>query len=333
MILTDLNYQMQAGKPMLIDPLKFKAFMDKVNLVLSNPDIAYHLSAYSDKYENPNDFKSRRRRKHAGVWDDLDKEDLDDNLASMLATPTTPYIEDGMGIIPVKGVIGKGLSKIESMLGCCDIKTISDTLDTWKKNDNVKEVVFKFDSGGGSTSGLEELARKIRNYPKRTIAYCEDDCGSAAYWLASQCAYFIVTPSSSVGAIGIFLVTKDASEKHKEDGIKYVIIKSGEYKAAGVENTALSKLQFNRLQDEVEELHKRFKRDVKSVRLFVEDSDMEGQSFYGNDALVRNLVTNLVYEWSEAKDLIKGWREKTTISNITSMPIPSNFLNRLYPTE
>jgi protease-4 len=325
MILNDLNYQMQAGRPMLIDPLKFKAFMDNANMLLSNPDIAYHISAWSDKYDNTNELKNRKRRKRAGLWDEV-ADDEDNNMAAMFSPPTLPYVHNGMGIIPVVGVIGKNMSKMETMLGCCDIKTIAEALDFWKDRKDVQEVVFKYDSGGGSTAGLEELARKIRTYPKRTISYCEDDCGSAAFWLASQSAFFIGTPSASIGSVGIYLVVKDESAKHEAEGVKFVIIKSGDYKAAGVENTALNKLQAQRLQDEVVELHSRFKRDVKMVRLFVEDADMEGQSYYGNEALVRGFITNLVYEWSEAEQLILGWRQG-------GINVPGNILNRLYPTD
>ena len=194
------------------------------------------------------------------------------------------------------------------MLGCTDLCDIAHTLDAWEKRDDVQDVVFKFDSGGGSTTGLEEIAKKIRNYSKSTTAYCEGDCGSAAYWLASQCDRFMVTPSSSIGACGIYLNLKDLTDKYEKEGVKITIIKSGEYKAAGVEHTALTDLQFQRLQDEVVELHRRFIRDVKSVRVFVDESNLQGQSFYGDESVKIGMATSLVDEWKQAKDMIKANR-------------------------
>ncbi len=329
MILRDLRYAMTAGRPMLIDPLKADAFMKYANTLLSNPDIAYHISAWTDQYETKKTGMRKRNETKAAPWDDPSKEDIE----SLFCPCTEPSIEDGMGIIPMTGVIGKGLTKVERMLGCCDIKEVSATLDAWSKRDEIREVVFKVDSGGGSTSGLQEMAKKIRNYNKPTVAYCEDDCGSAAYWLASQCSRFIVTPSASIGAIGIYLVTKNESKKHKEDGVEYKIIKSGEYKAAGVENTALTALQEQRLQDEVIELHRRFIGDIKSVRYFANIEDMQGQSFYGDEALLKYLVTNLVDEWKEAKALIKEWRTATTVDNIASMGMARSIITTAYPTE
>ena len=301
MIRNDLCYALTAGRPMLIDPLKAKAFLDNANLILSNPDIAYHLSAWSDKYDNK-EGRNRRRSRAGSPWET----DADDGeMENFFSSVTAPEVKDGMGIIPVEGVIGKGLTKIERMLGCADLSEIAKVMDAWEKRDDISEVVFKFDSGGGSTSGLEEMSKKIRNCSKPTVGYCESDCGSAAFWLASQCNSLIVTPSSSIGACGIYLTLKDLTEKYKEDGINVVIIKSGEYKAAGVEGTSLTPLQFQRLQDEVIELHRRFIRDVKSVRVFVDEADLQGQSFYGDEAVRRGLATTLVDEWKQAVEIIK----------------------------
>ena len=315
MIRNDLCYALTAGRPMLIDPLKAKAFLDNANLILSNPDIAYHLSAWSDKYDNK-EGRSRRRSRAGSPWE---TEADDGEMENFFSSVTAPEVKDGMGVIPVEGVIGKGLTKIERMLGCTDLGEIAKIMDAWEKRDDINEIVFKFDSGGGSTSGLEEMSKKIRNYSKPTAGYCESDCGSAAFWLASQCNSLFVTPSSSIGAVGIYLTLKDLTEKHKEDGINVVIIKSGEYKAAGVENTALTSLQFQRLQDEVIELHRRFIRDVKSVRVFVDEADLQGQSFYGDEAVRRGLATNLVDEWKQAVEIIKYNRSALNNSAIARL--------------
>lgn len=324
MIRNDLCYAISAGRPMLIDPLKAQAFLDNANIVLSNPDIAYHMSAWSDKYINKSEKKSRRSRA-ASPWGDDDDSPSKNELENFFHELLEPKVEDNIGYIDVVGVIGKGLTKVERMLGCTDLCDIACTLDAWEKRDDVKDVVFKFDSGGGSTTGLEEIAKKIRNYSKPTTAYCESDCGSAAYWLASQCDRLMVTPSSSIGAVGIYLTMKNLTEKHKKDGVEVVIIKSGDFKAAGVENTALTDLQFQRLQDEVVELHRRFIRDVKMVRAFVDESNLQGQSFYGDEAVRLGMATTLVDEWKQAKELIKA--NRTMANNaITSKLMARNGL-------
>lgn len=323
MILTELTYALKGGKPLAIKPERAEAFLDNANKILSNPDLAHYLSAWSDKYE-PNKKKagSRKERQKRAFWDDEGDETKAD-CHDLLSQPHSPYVEDGMGIIPVVGVIGKNISRMEKMLGVCDIAEIAETLDNWEDRADITEVVFDFDSGGGSTAGLEEMAKKIRLYSKPTISYVEGDCGSAAYWLASQCNRLIVTPSASIGSVGIYLTMMDESAKQEKEGKKVVVIKSGEYKAAGVDNTALSEVQKQRLQDEVDELHRRFIRDVSSVRLFVTQTDLQGQSFYGDDAVRRGLATAVVDEWKDFHKQVKEMRKVLT----------SDLMSKLYSTS
>jgi ClpP class serine protease len=315
MIRSDLTYALSAGKPLLIDPLKARAFLASAHAILNNPDLAYLLSQYvsGDKYEN----KPKGRRNQRADFGDFEGPDAARD--SGVALSCTPYVRDCTGIIPVRGVIGKCLSPLEAMLGCADVDVITKALQDWEKNDNVYEVVFHMDSGGGSTTGLEELAKKIRNYPKPTISFTDSDCGSAAYWIASQCKRFVVTPSSSIGACGVYITMTDESEKYAKEGKRVEVIKSGEHKAAGVEGTSLSETQREGLQGEVDELHRRFVRDVRSVRTYANPMDLQGQSFYGDVAANRGLATGVMDSFEDLLKDIKDTRLRAHNSVLPAM--------------
>lgn len=320
MIRSDLHYALKAGRPLLIDPLKVQAFLKGAETILSNPEIAYQLSAYMmPKAEKPEVGPKAKR-----FVPQADDEDLDlQAMAQGIATASRPYVRDGIGIIPVKGVIGKCLSPLEAMLGCADIDVISETLKNWDKDDTVYEVVLRMDSGGGSTTGLEELAKQIRNYEKPTISFTDSDCGSAAFWMASQCKRFLSTPSASVGACGVYITMTDERKKFEKEGKEVVVIKSGKYKAAGVEGTSLTPDQINALQDEVDELHNRFIRDVQSVRLYAQLTDLQGQSFYGDKAAARGLTTGVIDSFEALIEDIKSTRriaQRTTLPQMYSQP-------------
>lgn len=322
MILNELTYALAGGKPLAIEIRRARAWLENANRILSNPDLSHYVSAWSDKYEPDRKKASRAKQRKQAFWDDEDG-DAKADCNDLLCPSTAPYVEDGMGIIPVVGVIGKNISRMEKMMGCCDLSEISETLEAWEDRTDITEIVFDFDSGGGSTAGLEEMAKQIRTYKKPTIAYVEGDCGSAAFWLASQCNRVIVTPSASVGSIGIYLTMLDESAKHEKEGKKVVVIKSGAFKAAGVENTALTDLQKQRLQDEVDELHRRFIRDVKAVRLFANEDDMQGQSFYGDEAVRKGLATAVVDNWKQFAEQVKDMRKVLT----------SDLMSKLYATN
>ena len=53
-----------------------------------------------------------------------------DMLAQLFGEVPKAYIaEDGTGVIPIAGVIGKGLSPIEKMTGAVDVNAIADAID------------------------------------------------------------------------------------------------------------------------------------------------------------------------------------------------------------
>lgn len=298
MIRNDLATALKSGKPVLISPSAAAAFLKNAEVALSNPSIAYALTS-KEQYEPKHKAKARRGVPRAD-------DDEDEMLASLLKQPQRPYItSDNVGIIPVHGVIGKGCSFMEKALGCADVDEISKQLDEWEDDPFVREIFFDFNSGGGTTTGLEELAKKIREYPKFTTAYSEEDCGSAAYWLASQCKRVLGTPSSSWGAVGIYVVIEDESEKYAKEGKTVIIIRNGEYKGMGVDGTSLTEKQMEWMQYEVDELRRRFVRDVRSVRVFVQDADLQGQSFYGDIAAQKGIITGVVWSKKEALDSIK----------------------------
>ena len=321
MIRSDLTYALSTGKPLLIDPIKAKSFLANANAILSNPELAYLLSQHvsGKSYEPKKDVGPKGKRFVATDDDEMDTM----AGATGISVPTRPYIRDGIGIIPVRGVIGKCLSPLEAMLGCADIDTIAKTLDEWKDNDNIFEVILTIDSGGGSTTGLEELAKKIRNYDKPTIGFSDSDMGSAAFWIGSQCKRLVVTPSSSIGACGVYITMNDDRKKYEKEGREVVVIKSGKYKAAGVEGTSLTPDQINALQDEVDELHQRFIRDVVAVRQFAHLEDLQGQSFYGDKAVARGLCTGLVDSFEDLIESIKATRrvaQRTTLPSLYTQP-------------
>lgn len=202
-------------------------------------------------------------------------------------------------IIPLKGVIGRGLPEMETYCGSCDLEEVEEMLEDAVRDDAVKVIILSVDSPGGVSVGVPEFARRIRNCPKRVIAFTESEACSAAYWIASQASEFFATPSSSVGSVGCYIAYLDESEAYRKDGYKMEVIKSGDLKGAGISGTALSDAQRKMLHDQTVEIHTDFKDDVKAVRSFVQDADMEGQVFSGKVAASKGLVTGLVDGFDE----------------------------------
>jgi signal peptide peptidase SppA len=224
-----------------------------------------------------------------------------DMLAQLFGVAPKPYVTaDGIGVIPVYGVIGKGLTPLEKMMGAVDINDLSDQVDAMAADPAVEKIAFQVSSPGGTVTGVEELANKIRNLGKPTMAYTDSEMASAAYWISSASDKVTASPSSSVGSIGVYMAIPDYSEAAKMAGIKMVVIKSGKYKGAGIEGTTLDEGQMANLQEGVDTIHAEFKEAVNMKRKMVKAEAMEGQTFSGKQAAAQGLVTGLADSFSEA---------------------------------
>jgi signal peptide peptidase SppA len=223
-----------------------------------------------------------------------------DMLAQLFGVAPKPYVVDGIGIVPVVGVIGKGLSPLEKMMGAVDINDLSDQVDAMAADPAVEKIAFHVSSPGGTVTGVEELANKIRNLGKPTMAYTDSEMASAAYWISSASDKVTASPSSSVGSVGVYMAIPDYSEAAKMAGIKMVVIKSGKFKGAGIEGTSLDEGQLGNLQAGVDTIHSEFKEAVNMKRKMVKAEAMEGQVFSGKQAAAQGLVTGLADSFNDA---------------------------------
>jgi signal peptide peptidase SppA len=232
-----------------------------------------------------------------------------DMLAQLFGEVPKAYIaEDGTGVIPIAGVIGKSLSPLEKMTGAVDVSDIADTIDEYSMNPQVTRIAFQVSSPGGTVTGVEELANKVRNIAKPTMSYSDTEMASAAYWVAAAADKVVASPSSTVGSVGVYMVVADYSEAAKAEGIKMIVIKAGQHKAIGVPGAEVTDAHQAHLQEGVDEIHADFKAAVLQTRKLVKAEDMEGQVFSGKQAAQRGLVTGLADSFNEA---VAMWAENS----------------------
>lgn len=225
-----------------------------------------------------------------------------DMLAQIFGVAPVPYIQNGVGIVPIAGPIGKGISPLEKMMGAVDVNDISAAVDLFAADPAVEKIAFHVSSPGGTVTGVEELANKIRDLSKPTMAYTDTEMASAAYWLGSQADRVVASPSATVGSVGVYMAIPDMSKLYESSGVRMVVIKSSgsPLKGAGIEGTSLSDEQVADLQSGVDAIHEDFKAAVRAKRAMVADSALRGQVFSGKQAAAQGLVTGLADSFSKA---------------------------------
>lgn len=206
--------------------------------------------------------------------------------------------EDSTAIITVNGIIAKDVSPVEDeALGLVDVEWISDALSNCVADPNVKNIVLNFCSPGGETCGIEELGRKIANideHIKPVYGWTDKMATSAAYWLLSQCRGVGMIPSSEVGGVGVYSLVLDATEQMKQNGLSMFIASSGWAKMMGHEFRSLTDKEKSILQADSDKQHRKFKDTILSKRPQIDEANMEGLSYEGEEALKFGFVDVLL---------------------------------------
>jgi len=195
---------------------------------------------------------------------------LDASTIVALDGPHEGAIRAGtVSVLPVYGVIEHHANWMLDMFGGVSIESLRETLRTEMSDPSVKAIVLDIDSPGGTVAGVTEFAAEIRaarGGPKPIIAVANTLAASAAYWLASQADELVVSPSGSVGAIGIYAVHQEASRMLDEMGITTTIISAGPHKTEANEFEPLTDEARADLQARADAAYAQFLADVAAGR-------------------------------------------------------------------
>jgi protease-4 len=239
------------------------------------------------------------------------KQGFTDLLSQIFGETPKPYMtQGGTYVIPVMGMIGKGLSPLDA-IGSADVEKIDDQIDEALAA-NPKRILFHINSDGGTVDGVEELADKIRSLPVDTIAFSSGSMNSSAYWIASAANRVVVSPSASTASVGVYMTLLDQSEQAKASGLQVKVYKSGQFKGIGIPGTSTTPEQDDYLQREVDALAETFKASVRMKRKLVQDEDMQGQSMSGKMAAQKGFATGLANSLKDLLAQLDGGQVKAT---------------------
>lgn len=204
-------------------------------------------------------------------------------------------IEQGIAIVPVTGILGKHLNLLESMCGGYDLDTLNAQCLALMNRADVQTVVFHFNTPGGAAAGVADSAQCMLDLAasgRRLIAYCDEAC-SGGMWLAAACDEIYCGQSAMLGSISALCAVLDESKAFEMEGLLMQVFTDGALKGAGIEGTSLTAAQRADIQGRVEHIGAMFKTFIQSRRPRVTDEAMQGQWFYGDQAVQIGLADAL----------------------------------------
>lgn len=177
-------------------------------------------------------------------------------------------------------------------------KVVED-LDRLANDDNIKAVVLRINSGGGSAYASEQMWRAIQLLKKKkpVVVSMSGMAASGGYYMSCGADYIVAEPTTLTGSIGIFGMIPDASELLTDKlGLHFDMVKTNKGADFGAQGRAFNADEANVMQQYVNRGYRLFISRVAAGRhITPEQVDHIGQGrvWTGSQALKIKLVDKL----------------------------------------
>lgn len=139
------------------------------------------------------------------------------------------------------GGIDMGDSSYSSDEGIVSAKVIRD-LRKLKDNEDVKAVVLRVNSPGGSAYGSEQIWHAVRELKaeKPVVVSMGDYAASGGYYISCDADYIVAEPTTLTGSIGIFGMFPNVEGLTNKLGINFDVVKTNKFSDFGALGRGLS---------------------------------------------------------------------------------------------
>lgn len=229
-------------------------------------------------------------------------------------------------LIPVIGILTQHRTLLEDFGLSTSCDSVSRALRAALADPGIDRIVMDVDSSGGSVFGIGELAGEIRGAraTKPITAVANSMAASAAYWLASACSEVYVTPSGTVGSIGVIAAHEDVAGALELAGVSITLITAGKYKAEGSPYGPLDAEGRGAMQSDVDLYYRDFTADVAKGRNVSVDAVRrnmgQGRMLRGDAAMAAGMIDGI----ATLSDVLAGRARspKAAISAATLARLP-----------
>lgn len=171
-------------------------------------------------------------------------------------------------------------------------------LKEFVKDDSVKAIVVRIDSGGGGVGPSQEIHEEVGKAAakKPVVVSMGSMAASGGYYIACAAKTIVANPGTITGSIGVIIPFMNLQGLAEKIGVKEAQIKSGRFKDAGSPLREMDPDEKALLQAVVDNVHQQFVRAiVKGRNLSTErvSEIADGRILSGEQALAYGLVDRL----------------------------------------
>ena len=173
-----------------------------------------------------------------------------------------------VGLIEVSGAISD--AGASTLLGGTSggARSFIRQTETARKDPNIKAVLIRVNSPGGSASASQEMYEAVMRLRKEKPVICSmgDVAASGGYYTAAACNKIYANRATTTGSIGVITSLLNYQELFAKIGLDQATIKSGKFKDAGNPARPLTPEERQLFQQLINNLYNQFVDDVVAGR-------------------------------------------------------------------
>lgn len=221
------------------------------------------------------------------------------SMSDLLAAGPEDKKGDEIAIYYAVGDIVDGVVAMPSRESVIDAQKVCADLQDLAKDKDVKAVVLRVNSPGGSAYASEQIWHQVMELKKvkPVVVSMGSYAASGGYYISCPANWIVAEPNTLTGSIGIFGMFPDVSGLLREKlGLKFDEVKTNKYALFGTRSRPFTADELSHLESYIDRGYKLFRQRVADGRrLKVDQVEQvaQGHVWLGQDALRVGLVDQL----------------------------------------
>jgi len=219
-------------------------------------------------------------------------------IAASLGASDLAVVGPAVAIVRVEGIIASGAPPVDPFSTATGAYSsiVVDHLVQAEEDPDVKAVVLRVDSPGGSVVGSDEIYQQVLAMNKPVVASMGELAASGGYYVSAPADEIFANPGTLTGSIGVISQFINIEGLLEEYGVEVTTVKSGEFKDIGSLFRSMSDEEQASWQSIIDETYQEFVRIVAEGRELPIDEVKEladGRIYTGRQAMALGLVDQL----------------------------------------
>lgn len=221
------------------------------------------------------------------------------SMSDLLAAGPEDKKGDEIAVYYAVGDIVDGVVAMPSRESVIDAQKVCADLQDLAKDKDVKAVVLRVNSPGGSAYASEQIWHQVMELKKvkPVVVSMGSYAASGGYYISCPANWIVAEPNTLTGSIGVFGMFPDVSGLLREKlGLKFDEVKTNKYALFGTRSRPFTADELSHLESYIDRGYKLFRQRVADGRrLKVDQVEQvaQGHVWLGQDALKIGLVDQL----------------------------------------